>query len=54
MAFKQLSKIEQRTKDAVNGWIRNVEKEIKLEDIPAMINAISFYISENLNAGIRI
>ena len=40
MSFKQLSKIDSRTKDAVNGWIRNTEKALKTNNVPAMINTI--------------
>ena len=40
MAFKQLSKIDKKTKLAVHGWIRNKEKTLRLRHIPSMINAI--------------
>ena len=40
MAFKQLSKIDERTKLSVHGWIRNKEKSLGLTNIPSMINAI--------------
>ena len=40
MAFKQLSKIDKRTKYSVHGWIRNKEKSLGLTTIPSMINAI--------------
>ena len=41
MAFKQLSKIDSRTKDTVNGWIRNEETLLKLSNIPSIIKAMS-------------
>ena len=40
MAFKQLSKIDKRTKYSVNGWIRNKEKSLGITTVPSMINAI--------------
>ena len=40
MAFKLLSKIDERTKLSVHGWIRNKEKTLKLRNIPSMVNAI--------------
>ena len=40
MAFKQLNKIDKRTKYSVHGWIRNKEKSLRLTTIPSMINAI--------------
>ena len=38
--FKQLSKIDSRTKYSVYGWIKSQEKQLKLRDIPSMISAL--------------
>ncbi len=40
MGFKQLSKIDAKTKDTVNGWIRNKEKILTLRNVPSIIKAI--------------
>ena len=38
--LKLLSKIDERTKDAVRGWFREHEKMLKLRNVPMMISAI--------------
>ena len=38
--FQQLSKIDNRTKYAVHGWIREVETSLQLTHIPMMINSM--------------
>ena len=38
--FKQLSKIDDRTKYSVYGWIREAERSLHLTHIPMMINSI--------------
>ena len=40
MAFKQLKRIDDRTKLSVHGWIREHEKMLKIKHIPSMINAV--------------
>ena len=40
MAFKQLNKVDKRTKYSVYGWIRNNEKSLKLSNVPSMITSI--------------
>ena len=40
MSFKLLKTIDKRTKYAVNGWIRNNEKELKINNVSSMIHAI--------------
>ena len=40
MSFKELSKIDNRTKDAVQGWIRNQEKSLNIRNVASMIKAI--------------
>ena len=40
MSFKQLNQIDERTKLAVHGWIRNKEKILNLANVPGMINAM--------------
>ena len=37
---KQLSKIDDRTKNTVNGWIRECEQSLQLRNIPRIISAI--------------
>ena len=38
--LKKLSKIDDRTKLTVYGWIRQQEKSLRLRNIPSMITAI--------------
>eukprot|EP01084_Bolivina_argentea_P033901 62690_1 len=40
MAFKGLSKIDNKTKYTVCGWIRNNEQTLKLNHIPLLISSI--------------
>ena len=40
MALWQLKKIDKRTKYSVHGWIRNKEKQLKLNHIPSVIKAM--------------
>lgn len=39
--WKLLSKIDKRTKYSVYGWIREIERELKLQHIPMMISGIT-------------
>ena len=45
--LKLLSKIDQRTKDSVNGWIRMKEKALRLHSVPSLINAICILYFRN-------
>ena len=38
--YKQISQIDKRTKSTVNGLVREMEKELKLNHIPNMINSM--------------
>ena len=47
MSLKLLSKIDKRTKDAVYGWIRNKEKQLKLCNVPSMLKALCILYYRN-------
>ena len=50
--FKKFSKIDKRTKYGVYGWIRKAENELKLSNVPLMIQSICilyFYEDEIFN-----
>ena len=40
MSFKQLKKVDIKTKYAVHGWIRRKQEMLKVGNIPAIVNAI--------------
>ena len=48
--LKKLSKIDERTKDAVIGWIRETEKELSMNHTPLMISSlcILFFFAEEI------
>lgn len=61
MSFKELKKIDKRTKYSVYGWLRRQEKSLKSSSIPSMISAICilFYRDDEIfeiisNKGIKI
>ena len=43
--FEKLSKIDDRTKYVVSGWIRKCEKELSLPDIPSIITSTAILYS---------
>ena len=48
MSFKQLSKIDKTTRFKVYGWIREAEKELKLNHTPTMIsNICMLYVGDD-------
>ena len=46
-SLKQLSKIDQRTKLKVYGWIREAEKKLKLDFLPMISNIIILYVRDD-------
>ena len=46
-SFRELSKIDGRTKLKVYGWIREAEKELKLDFLPMISNIIILYVRDD-------
>lgn len=46
-SFKRLSETNNRAKYSVHGWIREAEKELKLEHIPEMLKSVCIIFFDN-------